>query len=50
MKQLAVIIALIATTMFGVAQVGNDPNAKKILDAVSAKVKGFKGITANFKY
>lgn len=26
----------------------NDPNAKKVLDAVSAKVKSFKGITANF--
>jgi len=26
----------------------NDPNAKKVLDAVSAKVKSFKGISANF--
>lgn len=26
----------------------NDPNAKKILDAVSAKVKTFKGISASF--
>lgn len=26
----------------------NDPNAKKVLDAVSSKVKSFKGITANF--
>ena len=26
----------------------NDPNAKKVLDAVSAKVKTFKGITAGF--
>ena len=26
----------------------NDPNAKKVLDAVSAKVKTFKGITASF--
>jgi len=26
----------------------NDPNAKKVLDAVSAKVKSFKGVTANF--
>ncbi|MFN4006940.1 MAG: LolA family protein [Chitinophagaceae bacterium] len=50
MKQLAVLIALTASTIFGVAQAGNDPNAKKILDAVSAKVKGFKGVTANFKY
>jgi len=28
----------------------NDPNAKKILDAVSAKFKSFKTVTANFKY
>jgi outer membrane lipoprotein-sorting protein len=26
----------------------NDPNAKKVLDAVSAKVKSFKGVSANF--
>ncbi|MCX6338006.1 MAG: outer membrane lipoprotein carrier protein LolA, partial [Bacteroidetes bacterium] len=26
----------------------NDPNAKAVLDGVSAKVKGFKGISANF--
>jgi outer membrane lipoprotein-sorting protein len=26
----------------------NDPKAKKVLDAVSAKVKSFKGVTANF--
>lgn len=26
----------------------NDPNAKKILDAVSTKVKSFKGITGSF--
>jgi outer membrane lipoprotein-sorting protein len=28
----------------------NDPNAKKVLDQVSAKLKTFKGITANFSY
>lgn len=28
----------------------NDPNAKKILDAVSAKLQNYKGITANFSY
>ena len=26
----------------------NDPNAKTVLDGVSAKVKGFKGISASF--
>ncbi|HEX8334305.1 MAG TPA: outer membrane lipoprotein carrier protein LolA [Segetibacter sp.] len=28
----------------------NDPSAKKVLDGVSAKLKTFKGITANFSY
>lgn len=28
----------------------NDPKAKKVLDQVSAKLKTFKGITANFSY
>lgn len=32
----------------GAVSAQNDPNAKKILDAVSAKVKSFKTITANF--
>ncbi len=26
----------------------NDPNAKKVLESVSTKVKGFKGVTASF--
>jgi len=41
----AVLLAIIITNMV-IAQ--NDPNAKKILDAVSAKVKTFKGISASF--
>lgn len=28
----------------------NDPNAKKVLDEVSAKLKTLKGVTANFSY
>jgi outer membrane lipoprotein-sorting protein len=32
------------------ANAQNDPNAKKILDAVSAKLKTYKGINANFNY
>ncbi len=32
----------------GQANAQNDPNAKKILDAVSAKLKTYKGITAVF--
>jgi outer membrane lipoprotein carrier protein len=34
----------------GSASAQNDPNAKKVLDAVSAKLKTFKGITANFNF
>ncbi len=32
------------------ADAQNDPNAKKILDGVSAKLNTLKGITANFSY
>lgn len=32
------------------ANAQNDPNAKKVLDEVSAKIKTLKGITANFSY
>jgi len=48
MKQLlslGLLLVLVATSL---AQGGNDPNAKKILDAVSAKFKTFKGIQAGF--
>jgi outer membrane lipoprotein-sorting protein len=38
----------IVTLLVVSAQAQNDPNAKKILDAVSAKVKSFTSITANF--
>lgn len=42
---------LLATLLLaGSVHAQNDPNAKKILDAVSNKLKGFKGITANFNY
>lgn len=34
----------------GLANAQNDANAKKVLDEVSAKIKTFKGITANFSY
>lgn len=33
---------------FNLASAQNDPNAKKVLDGVSAKMKNFKGIAANF--
>jgi outer membrane lipoprotein carrier protein len=42
---------LLALAMFsGLAHAQNDPNAKKVLDAVSAKLKTYKGINANFNY
>ena len=41
---LLMIICLVA----GTANAQNDPNAKKVLDAVSAKLKTFKGISADF--
>lgn len=47
MKQFFILfIALLGLGKIVTAQ--NDPNAKKILDGVSAKVKTFKGITASF--
>lgn len=44
-------LAVLVLAMIGVnAQPGgsNDPNAKKVLDGVSAKFKTFKGVQANF--
>ncbi len=34
----------------GSVEAQNDANAKKVLDAVSSKLKTFKGISANFSY
>jgi outer membrane lipoprotein carrier protein len=39
---------LSTTILVNIATAQNDVNAKKILDAVSNKVKGFKGVTASF--
>jgi outer membrane lipoprotein carrier protein len=44
-KVYSLIIVFLAILNFSFAQ---DPAAKKVLDGVSAKVKGLKGITANF--
>jgi outer membrane lipoprotein carrier protein len=45
------IYLLLLVMGFGtLANAQNDPNAKKVLDEVSAKIKTFKGITANFSY
>ncbi len=45
-KMLCFLVATIAITYSSFAQ--NDPKAKKVLDAVSEKVKTFKGISAAF--
>jgi len=45
---LLLVIATIGTSLF--AQTSSDPDAKKILDAVSAKFKSFKAIQAGFTY
>jgi len=39
---------MIGTSLF--AQTSSDPDAKKILDAVSEKFKSFKAIQAGFTY
>src|SRR5437763_16938310 len=43
-------LLLIVFGCMGLAKAQNDPNAKKILDGVSAKLKTLKGITASFYY
>lgn len=49
MKKLYMVLALMSAGMTMLAQ-GNDPDAKKILDAVSAKFKTFKTVKAAFTY
>ncbi|MBG9374932.1 outer membrane lipoprotein carrier protein LolA [Panacibacter sp. DH6] len=44
------LLLLMFTGLSVLANAQNDPNAKKVLDEVSAKIKTFKGITANFSY
>src|SRR5882724_6334678 len=51
MKQLLTLCVLLVLAATGPAQqpaASNDPAAKKILDAVSAKVKTYKGVQAAF--
>jgi outer membrane lipoprotein carrier protein len=43
-------IVLLLTGVVALAQTGNDPNAKKILDDVSSKFKTYKTVEANFTY
>lgn len=47
MKKIFLFFTIITVSLSGFAQ-GNDPAAKKILDAVSTKFKSFKGVQANF--
>ena len=49
MKKLYLVLFLLVAGFSVMAQ-GNDPEAKKILDAVSAKFKTFKSVKANFTY
>lgn len=47
MKKISIFFAIVIASISGFAQ-GNDPAAKKILDAVSTKFKSFKGVQATF--
>lgn len=49
MKKFYVLLLLVVGSV-GLVNAQNDPNAKKVLDAVSSKLKTYKGITANFSY
>ena len=51
MKIIYCFLALfVAVTVSTYAQTNNDPDAKKILDAVSAKFKSYKAVQASFTY
>ena len=49
MKKFYVLVMMLAA-FTGLVNAQNDPNAKKILDNVSGKLKTYKGVTANFTY
>jgi outer membrane lipoprotein carrier protein len=50
MKKLYLAIAFVSTGLVAMAQTSNDPEAKKVLDAVSAKFKTFSTVKAGFSY
>ena len=50
MKNLYFSVALALISVSGFSQAKNDPEAKKILDAVSAKFKTFTTVNAGFSY
>ena len=47
MKKISLLLGLVIMILSGFAQ-GNDPEAKKILDAVSNKFKTYKAVQSNF--
>lgn len=49
MKKIYVLLMLLSVAVFNFAQ-NNDPDAKKVLDGVSAKFKSFKAVQATFTY
>jgi len=49
-KTYLLLIAFITSAVFVFAQTGSDPDAKKILDDVSAKFKSYKAVQAAFTY
>jgi outer membrane lipoprotein carrier protein len=50
MKKLYLAIAFVSTGLVSMAQTSNDPEAKKVLDAVSTKFKTFTSVKAGFSY
>jgi outer membrane lipoprotein carrier protein len=44
------LLTTIAVSLFAQKEAGNDPDAKKILDAVSAKFKSYNAVQASFTY
>ena len=50
MKRLYIFLVLLCAGTLSQAQTKNDPDAKKILDEVSAKFKTFKTVKAGFTY
>jgi outer membrane lipoprotein carrier protein len=49
-KTYLLLIAFITSAVAVFAQTGSDPEAKKVLDAVSAKFKSYKAVQAAFTY
>jgi outer membrane lipoprotein carrier protein len=43
-----IVAIIVSVLIFNISYAQNDPKAKKILDALSVKLKSFKGISGNF--